>query len=216
MVRILISTVSEIAKTTDFESTCNQLKIPFLGEDSYEFEEKKFTSLIGYLMLQRLLLESPIARNILHTIYREPWGKWKLQAPIDFNISHAGDKVVAVLCDKGIIGVDIEPVRAIEWQVYKDSFTTLEWLQITTATDPTVMFFHLWTKKESLLKAYGFGLQIPLHNVVVEEERGYIKKQDQVMPGYFHALQVPGYAGYICTEAKEENILIEHFVLNGA
>jgi len=68
----LISTVSEIAKTTAFRSACNKLKIPFLGEDNYEFAEKKFGSPIEF-DVATLVVRFTITQQALQILYITLW-----------------------------------------------------------------------------------------------------------------------------------------------
>lgn len=210
MVKVLISTASEIAKTTDLQSASNKLNIHFLSDDDYLFPDKMFVSTIGKLMLQRLFVEANIDSAILETLHRSPYGKWQLSAPVDFNVSHAADKIVAVFSDEGVVGVDIEKVRDFAWQEYKENFSFAEWTSIYTATYPEEIFFDLWTKKESILKAYGYGLQVPLAQVSIDNIFGQIESSS--MTGYFHDVKIPGYKCHVCTQ-QQTRLQSEAFIL---
>jgi 4'-phosphopantetheinyl transferase len=210
MVKVLISTASEIAKTTDLTSASNKLNIHFLNDDGYLFPDKMFISTIGRLMLQRLFSEANIGESVLQTLHRGPYGKWQLAAPVDFNVSHADDKIVAVFSDEGVVGVDIEKVRDFTWQEYKESFSFAEWTTIYTAAYPEEIFFDLWTKKESILKAYGYGLQIPLGQVAIENGFGQIESSS--MTGYFHEIKIPGYKCHVCTQ-QQTRVQPDTFIL---
>ncbi len=210
MVKVLISTVSEIAKTTDLASASNKLNIHFLNDDDYLFQDKMFISTIGRLMLQRLFDEANIPPTVLQTLHRGPYGKWQLSASVDFNVSHADDKIVAVFSDEGVVGIDIENVRDFEWQGYNESFSSAEWVTIYTSLNPEKIFFDLWTKKESILKAYGYGLQIPLAQVSIENTFGQIESSS--MTGYFHEVIIPGYKCYVCTQ-QQTTIQLDTFIL---
>ena len=210
MVKVLISTASEIAKTTDLQSASNKLNIHFLNDDDYLFPDKMFISTIGRLMLQRLFEEANIGEAVLQTLHRGPYGKWQLAAPVDFNVSHADDKIVAVFSDEGVVGVDIEKVRDFGWQEYKESFSFAEWTTIYTAVYPEEIFFDLWTKKESILKAYGYGLQVPLAQVSIDNTFGQIESSS--MTGYFHEVKIPGYKCHVCTQ-QQTHLQSDTFIL---
>jgi 4'-phosphopantetheinyl transferase len=209
MVKVLISTVSEIAKTTDLASASNKLNIHFLNDQGYLFQDKMFVSTLGRLMLQRLFDDATIDASVLKTLHRGAYGKWQLSAPVDFNVSHADDKIVAVFSDEGVVGVDIEKVRDFEWQGYKESFSSAEWTTIYTAVYPEQIFFDLWTKKESILKAYGYGLQIPLAQVSIENSFGQIESSS--MTGYFNEVIIPGYKCYVCTQ-QQTDLQLDTFI----
>ena len=211
MVKVLISTASEIAKTTDLQSVSNKLNIHFLNDDDYLFPDKMFISTIGRLMLQRLFNEANIDASVLQTLHRGPYGKWQLSAPVDFNVSHTEDKIVAVFSDEGVVGVDIEKVRDFAWQEYKGSFSFAEWTSIYTSVYPEEIFFDLWTKKESILKAYGYGLQVPLAQVSIENSFGQIESSS--MTCYFHEVNIPGYKCHVCTQQQQVHVQSEIFIL---
>jgi 4'-phosphopantetheinyl transferase len=211
MVRVLISTVSEVARTTNLESASNKLNIHFLGDDDYHFSDKKFPSIIGRLMLQRLLIEANLGEDILQTLHRGPYGKLQLSAAVDFNVSHSEDKVVAVFSSQRAIGVDVEKIRSFEWREYSELFSSTDWGIITSANDPEKTFFDFWTKKESLLKAYGFGLQIPLNQVAIHDNVGRIENTS--MTGFFREIKIPEYICYICTPSDDYDLRVENFIV---
>ncbi len=80
------------------------------------------------------------------------------------SISHSGEWVVAALTRAGPIGVDVEQVVDLDAASLLDTvLSTEESLDDATTED----FFRLWTRKESLLKATGEGLALPMSEVVV-------------------------------------------------
>ena len=74
-----------------------------------------------------------------------------------FNLSHAGDHVVAALAQGAAIGVDLEAlarkadVDALGERVFSESERTL------AREGGRAAFFALWSQKEALLKALGCG-----------------------------------------------------------
>lgn len=109
---------------------------------------------------------------------------------IDFNISHSGGCVVCALTSNGQVGIDVEEIRPFQLEGVKLYFTPDEQRALSQATDPVAMFYELWTKKESVLKANGRGLSISLDSVVVTSSKTqclgqiYSLKKLNIMPGY--------------------------------
>ena len=127
--------------------------------------------------------------------------------PVSFNISHSGDLIVCVATRNSKIGVDIEQVHPINWKEYEDCFSSTEWRQISLSANPERLVLECWTKKESLLKADGRGLQIALSNVIIEADRGTIEKEGKKW--YFKQIQIEGYACHVCVELPIATIIIE-------
>ena len=76
-----------------------------------------------------------------------------------FNISHAGDYVALAVANCEV-GVDIEKVSAYSDAVAARCFTPpeREWLRREGCDEA---FYRLWTAKESVMKASGFGFSLP-------------------------------------------------------
>jgi 4'-phosphopantetheinyl transferase len=88
--------------------------------------------------------------------------------PLEFNVSHSGDCVLAGVTCVFPCGVDIESSRSrrSELAIAERFFCEreLEWLKRTEGG-----FFSLWTAKEAIIKAVGRGLSIPLSDVDVTD-----------------------------------------------
>lgn len=100
-----------------------------------------------------------------------PEGKPSLALPqwasrVQFNLSHTlGYVLVAVSLDRSL-GVDVERIRsdmAVE-DLAANFFSSAEKqaIQALPERERRRAFFHCWTRKESLLKAWGGGLLLPL------------------------------------------------------
>lgn len=115
-------------------------------------------SLIG-----RTLLVECLRRQGLFTgwpIYRYgPYGKPQLENYPEcfFNISHCNRAVVCVVSDQEI-GVDVETIDEIDESVMKLVFNDAEIESVMSHVSPARAFTQLWTKKESLLKYLGTGM----------------------------------------------------------
>ena len=89
--------------------------------------------------------------------------------PIQFNLSHSGTRAALVVTLNVRCGIDIEQVRSeISDQDIAERFFCArenEWLQSLPEDQRIRGFFRLWSVKESILKADGKGLSIPLSDV---------------------------------------------------
>ncbi|MFB6351671.1 MAG: 4'-phosphopantetheinyl transferase superfamily protein, partial [Bradymonadaceae bacterium] len=81
--------------------------------------------------------------------------------PFQFNVSHGGDHVVAAFAREHSIGIDVEPRERKGDEGLAKSVTTADEFQRWRNCPPDARarwFMHLWTTKESLIKATGEGL----------------------------------------------------------
>ena len=79
-----------------------------------------------------------------------------------FNLSHAEDMVMCVISDQEA-GCDVEKIAAFDKKLADYMMTQKEIKQIYSFLDQKeqqVMFFRLWTLKESYMKATGLGLKL--------------------------------------------------------
>jgi 4'-phosphopantetheinyl transferase len=91
---------------------------------------------------------------------------------VDVSISHSGGRVAVALCADGPVGVDVEQVdadvdvdsmlRFVLGDAERPAFSDLRFRQARLQA-----FFQCWTRKESVLKATGDGLRIPMSNVTL-------------------------------------------------
>lgn len=86
----------------------------------------------------------------------------------DVNLSHAGDQVWAALARVGQVGIDVEadPGRDVLQEVAQ-SFHGSEVTALSRLADPAAATLRTWTRKESVAKATGLGLSLPLDDYAV-------------------------------------------------
>lgn len=121
------------------------------------FEKDRLLSLGGKVLLSKALYQLGISKTdklppIGYNNYGKPYIK---DFDIWFNISHTSSFVVCAISDQGDIGVDIENIRAIDIEEYRQILTTSEYQKLKTGSFED--FFHLWTTKEAVMKAEGKG-----------------------------------------------------------
>ncbi len=128
---------------------------------------------------------------------------------LNVSLSHAGDRVAVALCADGAVGVDVEQVIA---DVDVDSMLGFVLSDAERADFRAVhgrparvqAFFRCWTRKESVLKATGDGLRIPMSNLTVGAPHdrarltGFIDRPDLVETAHIVDLDPgPGYVGAV-------------------
>jgi 4'-phosphopantetheinyl transferase len=129
----------------------------------YYFWKDRQASLFGKLLLQ-WVFNQHLPKVSLEDLNYNQYNKPFINNTLNFNLSHSGDYVVCACTSlPEAIGIDIEYIRQdIEVVEFKNIFTSHEWLRIEKARNPVSTFFKLWTIKESIIKADGRGLHIPL------------------------------------------------------
>lgn len=126
--------------------------------------EDRHAALLGKLLL-RLALQN--------AGYEPDWGRLRYTAEQKpflpdgpaFNLSHSGHRVVCLLGGRDPLGIDIESLSPLSFEDFEPHFTTGEWAVIRHAASPLQAFYRFWTAKESILKADGRGLAIPLQSI---------------------------------------------------
>ncbi len=98
---------------------------------------------------------------------------------VEFNISHSHNIAVCAFSSHGAIGVDIEYFSELHVPHLKQNFTEDEWDAIQTDTSYPELFFKLWTRKESIIKASGSTLA-DLHKVHLNSLDSHVQLQGQV------------------------------------
>lgn len=106
-----------------------------------------------------------------------PHGKPHLIGPpldLRFNLSHSGEQALLGIALGRDVGIDIE-----QWKMMSDmlgvaqhvfSPTELARLQQTPEERRPDVFFRIWTRKESFIKALGDGMSFPLAGFEVSDE----------------------------------------------
>jgi 4'-phosphopantetheinyl transferase len=90
-------------------------------------------------------------------------------SPVEFSISHSGDRVVVAVTNGVPVGVDVEQVALRGGRIPDIALDPRE-LSVLAALPPeqrVTSFIRYWTRKEALLKATGDGLSVRPSHVVV-------------------------------------------------
>lgn len=111
-----------------------------------------------------------------------------------FNISHAGDWVVCAFSTEMETGIDIEQIRPVDLNDFREFIPVDQWE--TIRNDNTyAAFYHYWTLLESVLKADGKGLSTPVHTLRFSENEVAIGNK------IFRIERLAIAEGYVCTLA---------------
>ncbi len=134
--------------------------------DSQGNKEKRLKFLAGrYLLFKALIELDELIDNVNFDGYDRPYLK---NAPIDFNISYSSNLVLLALVKHGRVGIDIETICDINLDNFKSAMSEAQWQAIITSTDPIQEFYRLWTIRESVVKADGRGLAIPMSDIDID------------------------------------------------
>ncbi|MEM0578407.1 4'-phosphopantetheinyl transferase family protein [Flavobacterium polysaccharolyticum] len=136
----------------------------------YRREDDRYNCLFGKLMV---CMGSHILGNHsfqFDKIIKDNYGKpYVVDSNLNFNISHSGNTVVCVF-SKQDIGIDIEEINEIDYSLFENVFSSSEFAEINEKG--LDKFYEFWTKKESVIKAIGKGMSIPLAEI--EIDKGYV------------------------------------------
>ncbi len=160
-------------------------KLPFeLQEKNQRFVrwQDRHANLFGKLLLLEALNKNGddtfSLSDLKYNSYKRPY----FEEGFDFNISHAGEYVICAFSKDVNLGVDIEKISDINFDHFNKIMTPNQWNDIHASTNPTTTFFDYWTMKESVIKADGRGLSIPLlqiqekdREVCYENKQWYIQ-----------------------------------------
>jgi 4'-phosphopantetheinyl transferase len=83
---------------------------------------------------------------------------------LEVSVSHSGAFAAVAATDAGRVGVDVEHVRPLDYAALLEQTCAPE--ERDGVTD-SATFFGLWTRKESVLKATGAGLELPMSEIRV-------------------------------------------------
>lgn len=131
----------------------------------YKSEKSAYNYVIGRLLLKEGLSALDL-RDRLEDIKLVANGKPVLPN-IDFNISHSDNQIICAFSKKGPIGVDLEKIKAIDFNDFTSVFTSHELSSIRQSDKPLHTFYWFWTRKESIIKALGLTLSY-LHQIELD------------------------------------------------
>jgi 4'-phosphopantetheinyl transferase len=124
-----------------------------------------------------------------------------------FNLSHSGRWIVCAV-DSAPVGIDIEEIKPIEFELAKLMFSLEEYRYLTANDEHERMpcLYDLWTMKESFAKWEGRGLSLPpqCYSIYMEANRNpSVTMEGRNMNCFFKRWSIdPGYKMAVCSTAS--------------
>lgn len=140
--------------------------------ENFHRKEDSYRGLIADLLVRSLIIRKYSISNEEIEFKNNLYGKPYLHnfSNFEFNVSHSGDWVVCAV-DKFSIGIDVELIKPIEFEIAKSFFAEAEYNDLLSIEPLRKLdyFYDLWTIKESYVKVLGEGLTIPLNSFLVKK-----------------------------------------------
>jgi 4'-phosphopantetheinyl transferase len=138
----------------------------------FKKEKDRLRTLFGDLLVRYLIIHETGIKNETIGFELNPFGKPFLAGHNDvhFNISHAGDWVVAAI-DSSPVGIDIEYIMPVNRDLSSTVFSKEENRILETYKEPDQWlsyFFNIWALKESFIKFIGEGASYPLDQFSID------------------------------------------------
>ena len=134
--------------------------------DRVRFDDSKMLTLYSALLARYAICKlNGLCNNDL-VFSRSEHGKPFLTGHdnIDFNISHTKGMIICGVTDSGRVGVDVEHVRPLKYNIMKRCFHPAE-IDFVESNNDDRHFFEIWTKKEAYTKYLGTGLAFDITKV---------------------------------------------------
>jgi 4'-phosphopantetheinyl transferase len=103
---------------------------------------------------------------------------------------------VAALSTEGRVGIDVEPLRAVDLAGMDAYMNPEQWRTISASADAAAVFLDLWTVKESVVKCDGTGLSLPVREIDVQGDKAQLGEQ------MWHVRRLHVASGYACALAS--------------
>jgi 4'-phosphopantetheinyl transferase len=141
----------------------------------YRRWEDRQAGVFGKLLLMEGLKGFGYTVNAISRTRPDAHGRPALECRVDFNISHSGEYVVCAVSNDTRVGIDIEKRKAFRFRDLADCFSAEEWEEMAKSGDGEAAFYNFWTMKESVLKADGKGLSMPMNRVRIKDGRANLE-----------------------------------------
>lgn len=172
----------------------------------YRFEKDRRLSVAAFRLLKRLLEERFALEEVPRFSYG-PRGKpyFAEYSEIHFNLSHTS-KAVACIVAEHPVGIDIEEIAPVDWEVAKRVLSEQEIDEVRETDSPDAAFAQLWTMKEALIKLKGEGIdESKLPSLLFDHPEVHIDSLVHPDRGYALALANPRAASCCQKLRKDED-----------
>jgi len=181
----------------------------------FEHDRRRYIARRGIL---RQLLGKYTNQDPGEVVYQpNPYGKLSLPShQLKFNLSSSHNRAVFAFSPGYEVGVDLEKVQSMAEfdRMVKRWFSPSEQAGIFSLAPVLQMdaFFHVWTQKESFVKAHGEGLSMPLEDFSVSFDPNkpggivFIKNNLEDVSGWKMFTNIPeeGWRAAVCAETDSD------------
>ena len=148
--------------------------------------------------------------NSLENLHYNPYGRPGLPGQVDFNISHSGEYIVCAIGKEVRVGIDIEEIKPVDFSDFENLMTTEQWMIIRNSNNPLKSFFTFWAIKESIIKADGRGLSVPLNEILISQNKAHYEQT-----WYLKELDVnENYCANLASNQENPSIILEYIDLS--
>lgn len=162
-------------------------------------EKNRLLSMSAGLLLENALREQGLRGKELTFLKQKDGKPYIAEYPeFHYNLSHSKE-CVALVVDSYPVGIDVEALRIGYQKLAKRFFSETEVACLKDMWSDEV-FTKIWTRKESYLKATGYGMRLPLDSFSTLYEQVEINEkmpEDMRTDGYVYYLaSMPLESGY--------------------
>ncbi len=159
--------------SSEFEMLRQLVPKRFITKNDGYFKQKdRLRNLFGLLLLIRCwrdLFNESLDLDLIQTSsHNRPY---LAGSQTDFNISHSGNYVICILSSNTRVGIDVEHRRKVDLEDFSRTMNPHQWSEIQSSANPYDTFFRYWCMKESVIKADGRGLSIPLTDIIFDDHK---------------------------------------------
>ncbi|AJA48997.1 4'-phosphopantetheinyl transferase Sfp [Clostridium pasteurianum DSM 525 = ATCC 6013] len=172
----------------------------------FRISEDKKRGMVSDLLVRYLICNKLKIKNHEINFTVNKFGKPFLKDYIglEYNISHSNELVVCAIGNYGV-GIDIEYIKDIDLNTANYVFSTEEYEEYNNVSLNKKLdyFYSIWTLKESLIKAKGMGLHIPMNSFTLTRNSNkelYCLYNNSKY--YFKEYSIPEYKLSICSKMK--------------
>ncbi|WP_340202407.1 4'-phosphopantetheinyl transferase family protein [Ascidiimonas sp. W6] len=178
---------------------------------SYFHDRDRLKRIAGRMLLKKAWAETTLSSNFpvvkriddRHKPYIDNW--------LHFSLSYTDGAVVLGVSEIGDIGIDIETIKELEDKDIISYFHPIEQQYIENSRDFVYSFYHIWVRKEALLKAIGIGLIDGLQSSNCTMNPTYYKD----IIWHFKELEISKkHVCYVATKIPEDKLKIRYYNLS--
>ena len=179
------------------------------------FKKNKILSLASELLLKNAL--NDIGIKSYTVAYGERGKPFLKEYPnVHFNLSHSEERVFCALSEKEV-GCDVEMVSEIDLAVGLRFFCDYEYQAIIeneSQKDRFDAFYRIWTLKESIIKATGLGMALPLNSFCVDIKQNPPAISSEVNGKRYFLKEYDLHDGYKYAVCAEDGNFAKEIIVN--